>query len=163
MIPNITVTFQSNKTISIANTSGSDIDLTFQTLSPIGSWVPNSNVSVFKNTSLLLTLADGVYTFTLETNSIVFYIYGTILDSLKIMLQTILNNPVNVNNPSRYDMISLIILGIIYLGNTDYQNITYIYSIETDSNLTKISSAINDSTKYLDNVNNTPQSNLKWI
>lgn len=163
MIPNITITFESNKSIGITNSSGSDITLIFQTLSPIGVWKSNSNVVVTANNTLSLTLVDGVYKFNVNTNVVVFYIYGMILDSLKIMLQTILNNPVNVNNPSRYDMISLIILGIIYLGNTDYQNITYIYSIETDANLTKISSAINDSTKYLDNVNNTPQSNLKWI
>lgn len=162
MIPNITLTFIDNRTIQLVNGDSSSKVLAIQSLSPLGGWTSYPNLTVGAMNSLEVILGDSLYKLTLGSDSIVFIIYGNILNNMKIAFTTILNNPTNVNNPARYDIISLTLLGIIYLGNSTYQNVTYTSTPTIDADLLKIANAINDSTKYTDNMNNTPQSNLIW-
>lgn len=162
MLPNITLTFVNNKTINLANASGSPIVLDFFSVDEDKVWTAKDDITVPANDDYETSLVDGVYRLTSGANSIVFLIYGNILNHLKTDVEDILKGEYP-NKPAKYDFVSLTLLGLQFLGNSTYQNVDYIETPTKLTELAKIAEAIKVATKYCDNNDNTPQSkNTLW-
>lgn len=163
MITNIALTFTNNNTIVLTNNSGSNIILTFFKCKKDSTWIQYSDITVPANGQYTASLLDGAYRLTGGANSIVFLIYGNILNHLKIDIADIVLDQQPLQ-PAKYDFISLVLLGITFIGNTAYQNVTYTATPTELADFAKIAEAIDIANKYADHNDNTPQSNNKlWM
>ena len=90
MIPNITLTFSSNNTIVLTNSSASPIVLNFFKCKKDSTWFAYADITVPANGTYSASLLDAVYRLTNGGNSIVFLIYGNILNHLKLDVVDIL-------------------------------------------------------------------------
>lgn len=109
--------------------------------------------------SIDYTLSDGLYkiTNTTDSSSHTFLIYDSILNALDIKVRDVLLNKIQQTTfPNNYDFTLLSLISILIIGNNDYQNKEY--NIANLSDYLQIVLAFDKSYKYMDLLNNTPQS-----
>jgi hypothetical protein len=169
----VTITFVSESIINIANATGRDVifeigkilsttgDISLVEL-PDTLSISNGDDSDYDfgtNTGIFkITSPATPYHLIEESNTII--IVGTIVDELeKDVKEILLADDIQKILPKGYDFITLALLSIIYIGNSPYQNATY--DVANLTKYTSIAVAIDRCEKYLDRIDNTPQSSNK--
>lgn len=159
----VTITFNSESSINILNSTGGSVDFNIYKLLTTGSTELVDTVTIGNG-------ANDDYDFTeigfyivldstsMESNTIL--IYSDVLDELETdVKEVLLADDIQKVLPKGYDFINLVLLSIAFLGNTGYQNVAY--NAGNLTAYTAIATAFDRCTKYLDRQNNTPQSTNK--
>lgn len=160
----ITVAFVSESVISITNTLATTISVEISKLlttgvfdTPVVLTLTDSEVEQydFGDDTGIFKIYDGTFD---DANTII--VIGTVVDALEDDVKEILlADDIQKILPKGYDFVTLALLSLIYIGNSPYQNAEYLVA-----NLTKYTSiaiAIDRCEKYLDRIDNTPQSSNK--
>lgn len=161
----VTITFVSNDTINIANASGGNIVFDIAKLLPTGVFDTADPLTVINNDDQDYPFEEiGIYKVSNHTsgNGVTIIIANDITDELeKDVKDILLADDIQKILPEGYDFVNLVIMSIMFIGNSPYQNVTY-----DNGNITlytAIAEAIARCTKYLDRHSNTTQStNRIW-
>ena len=159
----VTITFDSESVINIANATGSSVTFQISKLLTTGVFDTATTLTVATGDDEDYTFTeDGIYKVWNPTagegNTII--VYSDILDELEEdTQQVLLSDDLKKELPKGYDFVSLALLSMSIIGNTGYQNT--LYSAGSLTAYTVIATAIDRCQKYLDRQDNTPQSTNK--
>ena len=160
----VTITFNSESSINIANATGAEVTFQISKLLTTGSFDTADTLTVATGEDEDFDFGDDIGLFKIwnptagEGNTII--ITSSILDALEDdVKEVLLADDLNKSLPKGYDFVTLALLSISFIGNTGYQNI--LYSAGNLTAYTTIATAIDRCDKYLDRQNNTPQSTNK--
>lgn len=107
---------------------------------------------------------DNIYLITtnVDASGNTVILYPNVLNALETDVKEILlSTDLLKKLPEGYDFVTLTLLSILFVGNTQYQNV--LYNISNLTNYALINNAIIRCSKYMDRQHNTPQStNRIW-
>jgi hypothetical protein len=161
----VIITFVSNNVINIANASGDSITFNIAKLLSTGVFNTADQLIIANNDNSNFTINSmGLYkvsnSISGNGNTIIIANDATV-ELEKDVKEILLSDNIDKILPSAYDFVSLVLLSIMFVGNSPYQNAEYNSNYLTL--YTAIAEAIDRCSNYLDRQVNTPQStNKTW-
>ena len=165
----VTITFVSASIINIANATGITVTFQIDKLTTSGGFDftdPGDSITISNGNNSDYDFGDDTGIFRVSNSEFGFgdantvIIIGTVVDELEEDVKEILlADDIQKILPKGYDFVTLALISIIYIGNSIYQNA--IYSAGNATKYGYIATAIDRCEKYLDRIDNTPQSSNK--
>lgn len=161
---NISITFVSESIISIENLLDTTIIVEISKLLTTGVFDTAVGITLTNYEIQQYDFGDNTGLFKiielLFSDAYTVIIAGTIVDELEEDVKEILlADDIQKILPKGYDFVTLALISIIYIGNSPYQNAAY--NVANLTKYTSIAVAIDRCEKYLDRIDNTPQSSNK--